>query len=483
LNSSFCFVAALALSLSVAGGGPHYASPIGVCESTLTIGTGSGTPGSAGNPVSVTLTNNQVIRGVQVDVTDMTGLLTATGCTSLVSGLTCSINDTGAAVRVLFFSFAATTIPIGTAVEIFRLSYGVGAATPVGNVPLVPEGLLISDPLNEACGTTGIAGSFDVLAPPCQTDEDCDDTNPCTDDSCDPATGCVPGTPVVCAPADQCHEAGTCNPGSGACFYAAKPNGTTCDDGNASTSGDSCQNGVCIGTSCTSSNDPKTKGWYKSLCHNSHSGDSLTDADAACVGALTTRFQGITTVSEVCAILEPSHPNADNCGKAEDQLMTLALNICKQRVCPSNGIDSSCGNNVSVAQSLAESDAILADPDRTNAECDHAECLDKEINNGHALEFDTLLTTREGGSVRLNWTAPTLDDGTGTPQSYKISRRAVGSMAPFVQIGSTPNVTFLDVTAGTGSWQYNVTPVCLACSSVSAAAANSAAAAFAWSDQ
>jgi subtilisin-like proprotein convertase family protein len=326
---------------------------------------------------------------------------------------------------------------------------------------------------NDTCGGGTCTGG----APPV-----CNDGNVCTTDTCSPATGCVftnntnpcndgaacttndtcgggtcSGTPVVCAPEDQCQEAGICNPGSGECSYAAKPNGTTCDDGSTSTWGDSCRNGVCTGTSCTSSNDPKTKGWYKSLCQNAHSGDSLTDADAACVGALTTRFLGITTVSEVCAILEPSHPNADNCGKAEDQLMTLALNICKQRVCPSNALDSACGNNASVAQSLAESDAIFADPYRTDAECDHAECLDREINNGHALELDTLRIAREAGSVRLNWTAPTLDDGTGAPRNFKIWRRATGSVAPFVLIGTTPNVTFLDATAGTGSWQYDVT--------------------------
>jgi uncharacterized repeat protein (TIGR01451 family) len=287
----------------------------------------------------------------------------------------------------------------------------------------------------------------------------CDDGNPCNgSESCDSLSGCVPGVPVVCTPSDQCHVAGTCDPGSGTCSNPTAPDGTACDDGNAGTSGDSCQGGVCEGSACTSTNDPKTKGWYKSLCHNSHSGDSLTDADAACVGALTQTFAGYSTVAQVCAILVPSQPNNDSCSKAEDQLMTLALNICKQRVCPSNAIDSACGNNSSVAQSLAESDAIFDNPSRTTATCNQAECLDKEINNGHALELDSLLSVREGSNLRLSWQVPYVDDGQGAPRTYSIWRRAVGSKTPFVKIGTVNVLTFLDTNVATGSWEYDVTP-------------------------
>ena len=286
----------------------------------------------------------------------------------------------------------------------------------------------------------------------------CNDGNACNGvETCNPASGCVGGTPVTCAPPDQCHTAGVCDPGTGLCGYGNQPNGTTCDDGNSGTSGDSCQNGVCVGSGCTSSNDPKTKGWYKSLCHNEHSGDSLTDADAACVGANSSRFAGMTTVAQLCAVYESSHQT--NCDRGDEELLTLELNICKQRVCPAQSIDSDCGNNGTVAQSENEADTLLSNPSRSNAQCDHAECLAKEISNGHALELNTLATRREVGNVRLNWQAPLLDDGTGQPRGYKIWRRAIGSTAPFVLIGTTNSTpTFLDTTAGSGSWQYDVTP-------------------------
>ena len=46
----------------------------------------------------------------------------------------------------------------------------------------------------------------------------CDDGNPCTDDSCDPAMGCID-----------------------------TPNTASCDDGNACTAGDACSGGACVG--------------------------------------------------------------------------------------------------------------------------------------------------------------------------------------------------------------------------------------------
>jgi hypothetical protein len=56
---------------------------------------------------------------------------------------------------------------------------------------------------------------------------------------------CTPVTMKVCTAMDQCHDAGTCDPGTGLCNNPVKLNGTTCTDNNACTTGDSCQAGVC----------------------------------------------------------------------------------------------------------------------------------------------------------------------------------------------------------------------------------------------
>src|SRR5439155_517578 len=52
---------------------------------------------------------------------------------------------------------------------------------------------------------------------------------------------CGGTNPVTCAPADQCHDAGTCDPATGACSNPAKPDGAACNDGNACTRSGACQ--------------------------------------------------------------------------------------------------------------------------------------------------------------------------------------------------------------------------------------------------
>jgi len=53
---------------------------------------------------------------------------------------------------------------------------------------------------------------------------------------------------VTCTSLDQCHVAGTCDPGTGLCSNPNAADGTLCTDGNACTSGDACTGGTCSGT-------------------------------------------------------------------------------------------------------------------------------------------------------------------------------------------------------------------------------------------
>ncbi|MBK7952180.1 MAG: hypothetical protein IPK00_26355 [Deltaproteobacteria bacterium] len=77
----------------------------------------------------------------------------------------------------------------------------------------------------------------------------CNDGNACTQvDACQ-AGICLGSSPVVCTAADACRVAGVCNPTTGVCSQPAKPNGAACDDQNACTGTDTCQAGVCRGSS------------------------------------------------------------------------------------------------------------------------------------------------------------------------------------------------------------------------------------------
>jgi hypothetical protein len=92
----------------------------------------------------------------------------------------------------------------------------------------------------------------------------CNDGNACTQLDFCRAGVCGGGSPVVCTSSNPCLTAGECNPVLGICTgQVPVANGTSCNDNNACTLADSCQNGACVPGSavmCTSSNPCLTAG-------------------------------------------------------------------------------------------------------------------------------------------------------------------------------------------------------------------------------
>ena len=165
-----------------------------------------------------------------------------------------------------------------------------GAGDAVDTCPTISNPIqdLLSDPANcGACGNDCSDGDVCTGAEGCSGGNCtagiplvCDDGNPCTDDACDPGSGCVfanddtnacddgdactsvdvcragaceGGAPVVCDDANPCTD-DSCDPLSGCVFTNGDAN--PCDDGNACTSGDACLSGMCIGAaiSCDDAN-------------------------------------------------------------------------------------------------------------------------------------------------------------------------------------------------------------------------------------
>ena len=112
---------------------------------------------------------------------------------------------------------------------------------------------------------------------------DCDDGNPCTNDTCDPATGCKwTGNKAPCDDGDKCTTGDACNNGScakGTPLDVAKAcddgnpctdqacdsgkgclnpaNSAPCDDGSICTSNDACKDGKCQGGDAGKCDDGK----------------------------------------------------------------------------------------------------------------------------------------------------------------------------------------------------------------------------------
>src|SRR5206468_3316731 len=109
----------------------------------------------------------------------------------------------------------------------------------------------------------------------------CDDSNPCTTDTCDGLGGCLHAAVTngtACSDGNPCNgnetcQAGTCTAGPGpicndnnpctadscdtllGCRNVAVINGTPCSDGDACNGGETCQTGVCIPGTAPNCND------------------------------------------------------------------------------------------------------------------------------------------------------------------------------------------------------------------------------------
>jgi hypothetical protein len=122
----------------------------------------------------------------------------------------------------------------------------------VGTMPVAcpPPGPCHAAACDPATGTCSTEPSPDGTA--------CDDGNGCTRvDACRDGT-CVGTDPVVCTAADQCHQAGVCNPFIGRCSHPARPDGAACEDASFCTVDDVCRGGVCTGRQrvCAAGGDP-----------------------------------------------------------------------------------------------------------------------------------------------------------------------------------------------------------------------------------
>ncbi len=103
--------------------------------------------------------------------------------------------------------------------------------------------------LTDTCHNTGVCDKTLGVCPARNANgTTCNDANACTSGETCLAGVCTGGAALTCTGTDACHTAGVCVPATGCPAPLAKANGTTCDDGNACTRTDTCQAGVCGGT-------------------------------------------------------------------------------------------------------------------------------------------------------------------------------------------------------------------------------------------
>jgi RHS repeat-associated protein len=171
----------------------------------------------------------------------------------------------------------------------------------------------------DQCHTAGMCDSGTGLCtnPPRVDGTTCNDGDACTQsDSCQ-AGSCTGSNPVVCVALDQCHAPGTCDPQNGQCTSPSRPNGASCQDGDACTLADSCQSGTCVGSNpvvCGALDQCHQTGVCNSatgLCSNPAKANGTACSD----GSLCT--QADSCQAGVCTGTNPIVcPAADQCHEA-----------------------------------------------------------------------------------------------------------------------------------------------------------------------
>ena len=253
----------------------------------------------------------------------------------------------------------------------------------------------------------------------------CNDGNVCTDDTCDPDTGCLNANNSnecldgdVCTTGDQCDEgvcspAGTldcddgnpctddsCDPKIG-CVHTA--NAADCDDGNACTDGDVCKAGQCVG-------GPPPECGDDDICTT----DSCVP-DTGCVYVLNS---APCDDGEVCTINDKC---ADGACLGGDTLPCNDDNLCTDDTC-STGIGCQFANNT-----------VKCDDDNactTLDVCASGECVGSaapDCDDGNVCTDDSC--DADSGCVNANNTAACSDSNACTTNDACAAGSCVGGPA------------------------------------------------------
>jgi streptogramin lyase len=254
----------------------------------------------------------------------------------------------------------------------------------------------------------------------------CSDANACTQTDTCQAGVCTGANPVVCMALDQCHDAGMCDPANGMCTNPNRPNGTPCTDGNACTQTDSCQAGACVGgdaVTCPTPDqchDPGTCDPGSGTCSNPSKpdgtactdGDGCTQSDTCQAGTCESGDPVECTASDDChdpGVCDPetgtcSNPQRPDGSACSDDSACTQTDACQAGACVgSNEVVCTASDQCHDVGACDPETGVCSDPAKADGSvCDDGNvcslgdsCQDGTCTAGNdfaVTEFDTGLT-------------------------------------------------------------------------------------------
>ncbi len=249
----------------------------------------------------------------------------------------------------------------------------------------------------------------------CTGDAECDDQNPCTDDFCDPSSGCryehntvpcddgdtctagdhcqdgacIPGEPIDCDDLNPCTD-NYCDPSSGCRF---ENNTSPCNDQDICTAGDHCQDGACMPgepVDCDDQNEctddacnPET-----GACEHSYNRNRCDDLNpctyddkciqGTCTGAAYFCNDGNPCTDDFCTG-DGLCSFENSTGPCDDHNICTGPDACQDGVCTGPYNTAPCDDNNICTGPDACQDGVCTGPNN-NAPCDdHNPCTDPDF--------------------------------------------------------------------------------------------------------
>jgi hypothetical protein len=124
--------------------------------------------------------------------------------------------------------------------------------------------------------------------------------------------------------------------------------------------------------------DPKRRKFWKKVYKGKIPGEEFTQADVQCIQN-SCLFSGIETVADIYDKLSRGSQD-DACLRAESQMLTMTINVCRYRMLADRAGHVSCSQQTTVGAMKTDAESMMCKQGRSQNDCKQAKCIAARIN-------------------------------------------------------------------------------------------------------